>query len=87
VCPCIVHATACVVSLVSLSEVLEFHGNAGTVGAVVQPIAGVTAGAVQIVRGAINTPDAILQASESRVTNQHVSMGLYLFFCLRGIFS
>ena len=43
---------------------------AGVVGAVVLPVAGVCVGTVQIVRGVVNQPEAIVQSSKGRVWDE-----------------
>lgn len=43
---------------------------AGIAGAVLLPVTGVAVGTAQLVRGAVNTPDAIKQAKEGRVWDE-----------------
>ncbi len=42
----------------------------GIVGAVVLPVTGVSVGAVQVVRGIINTPEAISQATQGKLWDE-----------------
>jgi hypothetical protein len=43
---------------------------AGVMGAVVLPVAGLTVGTVQMVRGVANTPEAVAEARKGRVWDQ-----------------
>lgn len=42
----------------------------GVVGAVVLPVTGVGVGAVQLVRGVINTPEAVMQSSQGKLWDE-----------------
>lgn len=49
---------------------VSLHIPAGVVGAVVLPVTGATVGLVQVTRGAINTVEAVSEASKGRIWDE-----------------
>ena len=58
------------VMLLALDHVLHISRYAGVAGAVLLPVAGLGVGVTQIVRGAVNTPEAVRELNKGRFWDQ-----------------